>query len=72
MLLNTCQVKVCQYYNTVIANDRRQIFMHYAKHLRCDINQTVKELGICKNPYFENKWSLINAIIDSGKGVLKK
>lgn len=42
------------------------MFKHYLKHLRRDINSTAIGLGI-SNPYFENRYSLINEIIKMSK-----
>ena len=46
--------------------DKKFIFSHYTKHLRTDLNETALYLGIV-NPYFENRYSLINEIIHRTK-----
>ena len=42
------------------------MFRHYLKHLRRDINDIAMKLGI-SDPYSENRYSLINEIIDVTK-----
>jgi len=60
-----CRVRNCS-ESDIITYDTRFLFVHLCKHLRTDLNDTAKELGI-PNPYFENKYSLINAIIRKWK-----
>ena len=60
-----CRIKNCTYKNK-ITTSRRFIFGHYLKHLRRELNDLAKELEI-SNPYFENRYSLINYIINTSK-----
>ncbi len=60
-----CKIRNCS-ESMIKTNDKRFIFSHYTKHLRTDINNLSTELGI-PNPYFENRYSLINEIIQRTK-----
>tara|TARA_B100000686_G_scaffold266853_1_gene281838 strand:- start:556 stop:768 length:213 start_codon:yes stop_codon:yes gene_type:complete len=56
-----CKIKNCS-ESRIRTDDKKFMFSHYTKHLRTDINNLSTELGI-PNPYFENRYSLINEII---------
>lgn len=64
MELYRCKVRSCEHNNT-LTTDRKFIFNHYIKHLRRDLDNTVIELKIIEKPYRENKFSLINSLINS-------
>ncbi len=61
-----CKIPNCDQNNS-LTTQRKFLFLHYLKHLRRDLNNTTKELGIIENPYHENKYSLINALVDNSK-----
>ena len=61
----TCKVRNCT-DSRIRTEDKKFIFSHYTKHLRTDLNDTAIVLGI-SNPYFENRYSLINEIIHRTK-----
>ena len=63
----SCSIRTCT-YNNQRTNNRKFIFGHYLKHLRRELNDVAKELNI-SNPYFENRYSLINHIINNSKEV---
>jgi hypothetical protein len=60
-----CKIKSCV-DNRIITTDRKAIFRHYLKHLRQELNELAIDLKISK-PNFENRYSLINSIIDTSK-----
>ena len=60
-----CKIKTCV-NNSTITTDRKFIFGHYLKHLRQELNSVAIDLKISR-PYFENRYSLINSIIDISK-----
>lgn len=57
-----CAVSSCR-YKKQITLDRQLIFRHYLTHLKQDVVSAAAEIGIV-NPNFENRYSLINLIID--------
>ena len=65
-----CKIKSC-IHNKIITTDRKFIFQHYLKHLRQELNDLAVNLKISK-PYFENRYSLINSIIDISKIEINK
>jgi len=60
-----CKIKTC-IHNNIVTADRKFIFGHYLKHLRQELNLVAIDLKIAR-PYFENRYSLINSIIDISK-----
>ena len=56
--------EICK--SNIVTNVRSFMFRHYLKHLRRDINDIAMKLGI-SDPYSENRYSLINEIIDVTK-----
>jgi len=60
-----CKIKTCV-HNNIVTADRKFIFKHYLKHLRRELNAAAIGLKIDK-PYSENRYSLINSIIDISK-----
>jgi len=57
----SCKIENCS-DSKIRTENRDFIFKHYCKHLRSDINALANQLGIL-NPYWENRYSLINEII---------
>ena len=51
-------------HNNTITTDRKFIFRHYLRHLRKELDDLAEGLGINK-PYSENRFSLINTIVDT-------
>jgi hypothetical protein len=64
-----CEIKTCVHNNTS-TTERKSIFGHYLKHLRQELNTVAIDLNISK-PYFENRYSLINSIIDNSRDTFK-
>lgn len=60
-----CKIHTC-IHKKIITTDRKFIFQHYLKHLRRELNDLAVNLKIPR-PYFENRFSLINSIIDIPK-----
>ena len=60
-----CKIKTC-IHNNIVTTDRKFIFGHYLKHLRDELNAVANDLKISR-PCFENRYSLINSIIDISK-----
>lgn len=60
-----CKIKTCT-HNKIITTNRKFIFQHYLKHLRHELNELAIDLKITR-PSFENRYSLINSIIDISK-----
>ena len=65
MRLYICKIKTC-IHNKIRTTDRKFIFQHYLKHLRQELIAVANDLKITR-PYFENRYSLINSIIDISK-----
>ena len=65
MSLYSCKIKNCNHRDSITTN-RQFIFGHYLKHLRRELNEAAKDMDI-SNPYFENRYSLINHIINNSK-----
>jgi hypothetical protein len=65
MSFYTCMIRNCTYRDKITTN-RKFIFGHYLKHLRQELNEVAKDLNI-SSPYFENRYSLINSIINNSK-----
>ncbi len=63
MTFYSCRVSSCEHNNT-LTTDRKFIFNHYIKHLKRDLDNTAITLGIINKPYHENKYALINALVD--------
>ena len=61
----SCKIPNCKKSNK-ISQVRKFIFSHYVEHTRTEINNLADALNI-PNAYHENKYSLINAIIEKTK-----
>ena len=68
MFFYRCKVSNCQ-KNNVASQVRSFIFTHYLKHTRQQINSLASALNI-PNAYHENRYTLINEIIEKTKGVI--
>ena len=63
MKFGGCLIKGCHGRN-VSTDDRKFLIQHYRQHFRRDLNNIAIELGIHEKPYTENRFSLVNALID--------
>ena len=61
-MVYSCAVNQC-IKGKQITVDRQFLFKHYITHLKHELVRTAFEIGV-PDPRFENKYTLINSIID--------
>jgi hypothetical protein len=61
-MLYSCKIINCN-QSGIITTDKQSLFIHYRKHLRRDIDESVVTLGLVRRPWNESKYSLIDCLI---------
>ena len=63
MICYPCKVRNCP-KSHIWTNERRFAFKHLMTHPRRELELTAIELGISDRPEYDNRYTLINAILD--------
>lgn len=60
----TCIDKNCKFYHIIRNTERKFIYGHLVKKPKQLLDYLAEQHGIISEPWIENKWTVINAIID--------